>query len=70
MNKDTVKKSVVKKFVKDTIDRYIDVEFELKKKYEDTDARFFIEDALQLRIDLLNSLKKDLCFDSEIIWGE
>ena len=65
-----VSKSTTKSFVEETINRYINTEIEIKKKYENSDSRCFIEDSMELRIQLLKRLKNDLMLDSDVIWGE
>ena len=65
-----VSKSTTKNFVEETINRYINTEIEIKKKYENSDSRCFIEDSMELRIQLLKRLKNDLMLDSDVIWGE
>lgn len=64
-----VKREVVRDFVEETINKYIETEKKIKKNYDDTDSRMFIKDSIRLRIELLEQLKKDLVFDSEMIWG-
>ena len=67
--KEVVGRKGTKDFVEKTLERYIQSEIDLKKKYDDSEGVLFIKDSMELRIKLLKQLKNDLMLDSEVIWG-